>query len=105
MAKHASGQTPGDPGPREPAGEEEDQVVDQRASTAPEAPARPSSELAAELEAARDEAQATFARYQRPAADSENCKRGTPQDLAERTQYANEALARTPLPRLDNAPR
>ena len=102
MAKHASGQTPGDLERVESELEERDPVVDQRASAAPDPAARSSSELAAELAAARDEAQATFARYQRLAADFENYKRRTRQDLAERTQYANEELLRKLLPVLDN---
>jgi molecular chaperone GrpE len=55
-----------------------------------------------ELQAARDEAQATFARYQRLAADFENYKRRTRQELADRTQYANEELVAKLLPVLDN---
>src|SRR5437868_14679110 len=55
-----------------------------------------------ELQAARDEAQANFARYQRLAADFENYKRRTRQELADRTQYANEELLRKLLPILDN---
>lgn len=55
-----------------------------------------------ELQAARDEARATFARYQRLAADFENFKRRSRQDLADRTQYANEELVRKLLPILDN---
>src|SRR5205823_6223471 len=55
-----------------------------------------------ELQAARDEAQANFARYQRLAADFENYKRRTRQELADRTQYANEELLRKLLPVLDN---
>jgi len=102
MAKHVSGQTPGDLERLESELEERDPVVDQRASAAPDPAARSSSELAAELAAARDEAQATFARYQRLAADFENYKRRTRQDLAERTQYANEELLRKLLPVLDN---
>ena len=102
MAKHVSGPTPGDLERLESELVERDPVVDQRASAAPDPAARPSSELAAELAAARDEAQATFARYQRLAADFENYKRRTRQDLAERTQYANEELLRKLLPVLDN---
>src|SRR3989440_4606962 len=102
MAKHVSGPTPGDLERLESELEERDPVVDQRASAAPDPAARSSSELAAELAAARDEAQATFARYQRLAADFENYKRRTRQDLAVRTQYANEELLRKLLPVLDN---
>jgi len=56
----------------------------------------------ADLEAARAEAQETFARYQRLAADFENYKRRTRQELGDRTQYANEELLRKLLPILDN---
>ena len=55
-----------------------------------------------DLQAARDEAQAMFARYQRLAADFENFKRRSRQELADRTQYANEELVRRLLPILDN---
>ena len=102
MAKHVSGQPPGDLERLESGLEQPDPVVDQRASAAPDPATRSTSELAAELAAARDEAQATFARYQRLAADFENYKRRTRQDLAERTQYANEELLRKLLPVLDN---
>jgi molecular chaperone GrpE len=54
------------------------------------------------LEATRQELRATFARYQRLAADFENHRRRTRQELAERTQYANEELLRKLLPLLDN---
>ncbi|HEX3630756.1 MAG TPA: nucleotide exchange factor GrpE [Candidatus Dormibacteraeota bacterium] len=56
----------------------------------------------AELQALRQELQETFARYQRLAADFENYKRRTRQELADRTQYANEELVRKLLPILDN---
>jgi molecular chaperone GrpE len=80
-------------------------VVDSRASSAVDAeqgaaPGQPSADP--ELQAARDEAQANFARYQRLAADFENYKRRTRQELADRTQYANEELLRKLLPILDN---
>ena len=55
-----------------------------------------------ELQAARDEARETFGRYQRLAADFENYKRRTRQELGDRTQYANEELLRKLLPILDN---
>src|SRR6266550_9479892 len=55
-----------------------------------------------ELQVARDEVKANFARYQRLAADFENYKRRTRQELADRTQYANEELLRKLLPILDN---
>jgi molecular chaperone GrpE len=81
-------------------------VVDRRASSAvdPESlpDPRPGSSPDPELQAARDEAEATFARYQRLAADFENYKRRTRQELADRTQYANEELVRKLLPILDN---
>jgi molecular chaperone GrpE len=81
-------------------------VVDSRASSAVNAQqpaARPDPQpVDPELQAARDEAQANFARYQRLAADFENYKRRTRQELADRTQYANEELLRKLLPILDN---
>src|SRR5207253_7907014 len=79
-------------------------VVDTRASAAddPQPGSMPQQAADPELQAARDEAEATFARYQRLAADFENYKRRTRQDLAERTQYANEELLRKLLPVLDN---
>jgi molecular chaperone GrpE len=91
----------------EPSGNEVSQgVVDTRSSSTadPEpGPARqPDQAIDPELQAARDEAQATFARYQRLAADFENYKRRTRQELADRTQYANEELLRKLLPILDN---
>src|SRR5438270_12918605 len=80
-------------------------VVDRRASSAadPDSVTNPRLESSSdpELQAARDEAQATFARYQRLAADFENYKRRTRQELADRTQYANEELVRKLLPILD----
>jgi molecular chaperone GrpE len=81
-------------------------IVDTRASSAvdaeQEAPRQDPPRVDPELQAARDEAQASFARYQRLAADFENYKRRTRQDLADRTQYANEELLRKLLPILDN---
>ena len=78
-------------------------VTDTRASSATESePAQAQEPTDPELQAARDEAQATFARYQRLAADFENYKRRTRQELADRTQYANEELLRKLLPILDN---
>jgi molecular chaperone GrpE len=81
-------------------------VIDSRASSAvnaEQAVARPDPQpVDPELQAARDEAQANFARYQRLAADFENYKRRTRQELADRTQYANEELLRKLLPILDN---
>jgi len=81
-------------------------VVDTRASSTadpgPEAVRQPEKPVDPELQAARDEAEATFARYQRLAADFENYKRRTRQELADRTQYANEELLRKLLPILDN---
>ena len=80
-------------------------VVDSRAGSAVDAEqgtqAQPQG-LDPELQAARDEVQATFGRYQRLAADFENYKRRTRQELADRTQYANEELLRKLLPILDN---
>jgi molecular chaperone GrpE len=79
-------------------------VVDSRASSAvdSEQAAERQQPVDPELQAARDEAQANFARYQRLAADFENYKRRTRQELADRTQYANEELLRKLLPILDN---
>jgi len=80
-------------------------VVDSRASSAVDAEQGASQVqpgVDPELQAARDEVQANFARYQRLAADFENYKRRTRQELADRTQYANEELLRKLLPILDN---
>jgi len=81
-------------------------VVDSRASSAVDADDEASRQQQApvdpELQAARDEVQANFARYQRLAADFENYKRRTRQELGDRTQYANEELLRKLLPILDN---
>jgi molecular chaperone GrpE len=81
-------------------------VVDSRASAAVDAELETQREgetgVDPELQATRDEAQATFARYQRLAADFDNYKRRTRQELADRTQYANEELLRKLLPILDN---
>src|SRR5205823_5121145 len=68
-------------------------VVDARASSAVDAEQGARQVIAGvdpELQAARDEVQANFARYQRLAADFENYKRRTRQELADRTQYASE---------------
>lgn len=77
-------------------------VADTRAASAPPAASDPQGTVDPDLQAARDEAQNTFARYQRLAADFENYKRRTRQELADRTQYANEELLRKFLPILDN---
>jgi molecular chaperone GrpE len=80
-------------------------VVDSRASAAVDAEnqaTQDQSRVDPELQAARDEAQANFGRYQRMAADFENYKRRTRQELTDRTQYANEELLRKLLPILDN---
>ena len=74
--------------------------VDQRASATAAAGPEPERETGAQ--ASREEAEAAFARYQRLAADFENYKRRTRQELADRTQYANEELLRRLLPILDN---
>ncbi len=68
------------------------------------APGLPPSleQLQGELETARQEAEITFARYQRLAADFENHKRRTRQELIDRAQYANEQLLLKLLPLLDN---
>ena len=111
--KHENSDHPQGGDPRSPG------VVDTRASSAADsAPGSPRTDDPAadpasgtsqatqtvdrELQAARDEAQATFAQYQRLAADFENFKRRSRQDLADRTQYANEELVRKLLPILDN---
>jgi molecular chaperone GrpE len=91
----------------EPAGEKgRSGVVDSRASSAVDAERASATEgqLPAdpELQAARDEAEATFGRYQRLAADFENFKRRTRQEQIDRTQFANEELLRKLLPILDN---
>jgi molecular chaperone GrpE len=92
--------------PEQPGGEIRQGVVDTRASSTgdpdPDPTPEPDRPVDAELQAARDEAEATFARYQRLAADFENYKRRTRQELADRTQYANEELLRKLLPILDN---
>jgi molecular chaperone GrpE len=81
-------------------------VVDSRASSAVDSEQAGAGQdqprVDPELQAARDEVQANFARYQRLAADFENYKRRTRQELADRTQYANEELLRKLLPILDN---
>ncbi len=79
-------------------------VVDSRASSAVDAEQAAADQLPVdpELQAAREEAQANFGRYQRLAADFENYKRRTRQELGDRTQYANEELLRKLLPILDN---
>ena len=92
------------PDPPEPGGQNSRPgVVDSRASSTVDAEhGVPQQPVDPELQAARDEAQANFARYQRLAADFENYKRRTRQELADRTQYANEELLRKLLPILDN---
>jgi molecular chaperone GrpE len=81
-------------------------VVDSRASSAVDAEQTPTGgeqqRVDPDFQAVRDEAQATFARYQRLAADFDNYKRRTRQELGDRTQYANEELLRKLLPILDN---
>ncbi len=76
--------------------------VDQRASASASASASTEVGEDTQAQAAREEAEASFARYQRLAADFENYKRRTRQELADRTQYANEELLRKLLPILDN---
>jgi molecular chaperone GrpE len=85
----------------EPGGQQGRPVVDSRASSTAGAE-QDQPQVDPELQAARDEAQASFARYQRLAADFENYKRRTRQELGDRTQYANEELLRKLLPILDN---
>src|SRR6266851_5524279 len=84
----APGGAPGRPG-----------VTDTRASSATESEpvrqAQPGQPVDPELQAARDEALATFGRYQRLAR----------QDLTDRTQFANEELLRKLLPLRDNLQR
>jgi molecular chaperone GrpE len=97
-------QSPDQPGPaQDPARRT---VTDTRASSAAEPDQAAGGELHepldSDVQAARDEAQATYARYQRLAADFENYKRRTRQELADRQQYANEELLRKLLPILDN---
>lgn len=58
--------------------------------------------LTADLEGARKEAKDLFDKYLRLAADFENYKRRSRQDLIDRTQYANEELLLKLLPVLDN---
>src|SRR3981081_4057977 len=81
-------------------------VVDSRASSAVDSEqvgaGQDQPRVDPELQGARGEARRTFARYQRLAADFENYKRRTRQELADRTQYANEELLRKLLPILDN---
>jgi molecular chaperone GrpE len=98
------------PDPMAPGGEQSRPgVTDTRASSATESERAPQAETGQpvdpELQAARDEAQATFARYQRLAADFENFKRRSRQDLTDRTQFANEELLRKLLPLRDNLQR
>lgn len=85
---------------REPAGVVQDTRSGSAVDPAPPAAAEEAADP--ELQAVRDEAQATFARYQRLAADFENYKRRTRQELADRTQYATEELLARLLPILDN---
>jgi len=82
-------------------------VTDTRASSATESEPGPQAQQPAdpEVQAARDEAEANFARYQRLAADFENYKRRSRQDLTDRTQFANEELLRKLLPLRDNLQR
>src|ERR1700686_3841546 len=80
-------------------------VVDSRASSAVDAEhqaTQDQSRVDPELQAARDQAKANFGPYPRLPADFENYKRRTRQELADRTQYANEELLRKLLPILDN---
>ena len=94
------------PDPTAPSGESRPGVTDARASSATESEAPQAQQpVDPELQAVRDEAEATFARYQRLAADFENYKRRTRQDLTDRTQFANEELLRKLLPLRDNLQR
>jgi molecular chaperone GrpE len=96
-----------DHAPRGPGSEAPEPIRDQRASATagPANAAASSGDPTAELAAAREEAHAAFGRYQRLAADFENYKRRSRQDLADRTQFANEELLRKLLPVLDNLKR
>ena len=95
--------------PADPAagGQSRPGVTDTRASSATESEPGPQPQQPAdpEVQAARDEAEANFARYQRLAADFENYKRRSRQDLTDRTQFANEELLRKLLPLRDNLQR
>jgi molecular chaperone GrpE len=97
MSKNHPPDEPGSGGPEGRQG-----VIDNRASATPDPLQTAPRPVDPELQAAKDEAQATFARYQRLAADFENYKRRTRQELADRTQYANDELLRKLLPILDN---
>src|SRR3977135_1147148 len=81
-------------------------VVDSRASSGvdpgQESAGQEQPRVDPELQAARDEAQANFGRYQRLAADFENYKRRTRQELADRPQYANEEFLPKRVPILGN---
>lgn len=105
MANHEPERRPAQ-GQGERAGAGQDTVVDSRSSQAGDPPATAEhaapDELNAEVLRAHEQAQETFARYQRLAADFENYKRRTRQDLADRTQYANEELLRKLLPVMDS---
>src|SRR5256885_16916291 len=70
-------------------------VVDARASSAVDAQQGASQVqpgVDPELQVARDEVQANFARYQRPPADFENYKRRPPQELAAPPKKANAEM-------------
>jgi molecular chaperone GrpE len=78
-----------------------------RPADQPEGPAAAAAGPAAqpenpEVAALKQQLEETFARYQRAAADLENYKRRSRQELVERTQYANEQLVLKLLPLLDN---
>jgi len=77
--------------------------------TTPEEPSSAASEAEApvpsenpEVAALKQQLDETYARYQRAVADLENARRRGRQELAERTQYANEQLVLKLLPLLDN---
>lgn len=75
--------------------------------TRPEEPSAAAAEAAApaqnpEVAALKQQLDETYARYQRAVADLENTRRRSRQELAERTQYANEQLVLKLLPLLDN---
>jgi molecular chaperone GrpE len=69
------------------------------AAEQPDAPAAPAETKASDPQQQYDD---LFARYQRLAADFENLKRRSRQELADRIQYANAQLIASLLPLLDN---
>ena len=84
-------------------------VVDSRASSAVDsehtAAGQDQPSIDPELQAARDEVQANFGRYQRLAADFENYKRRTRQELAHLLLGRREHKERPPIPPPGAGPR